>query len=426
MEFNKERRSYSVSKKLFIIAFLILLFLIPSGLIITLIHDRSNYRTEALEDISSKWGKTQKIGNLMLYIPYTSDKKTNYIKVLPENLLIDANVTPEVRYRGIFKFIMYNGSFNIKGNFKHPDIKQFSINEDNILWDKAFVQYEITDLIGLKDVISFKWNNEAYTFQSGLKESGNILRGVYCDIPYNDSQTQSFELNISLRGCEELFFYPNGRMTQIKLNTKWENPSFIGAFLPEKKSSVNGNLVAEWKVLDLNRDYPQVFLHNYDQESFSKALFGMKFLLPTDLYKQTNRAIKYEILFVALTFMMIFMLEFMYSRRIHPLQYILIGFALVIFYLLLLSLAEQIGFALAYLISSVMIILMISLYSLKILASKKFAFITGFVLTLLYTFLYILLINQDYSLILGSFGLLFILAVIMFVTRNVNWYKADE
>lgn len=423
----------SISKKLFIIGFLTLLFLIPTGLIIALIMDRTSYRDIALEDISSKWGKKQNIGNIILYIPYVNQnaKKNNesgintgieYLRILPEQLDITAQIDPEIRKRGIFNFIFYNGGFKISGKFKSIDYNKYKINPADLKPDQAFVQMEITDLIGLKDSIRFNWNRLPVNFDSGLITYSEMKSGVNSRVPFNNSDTP-FEINIDLRGCEELKFYPNGRISTSKLYTSWQEISYSGAFLPGKKEIGKDRSYSEWKVLDLNRKYPQVFSNPMDSQIMTDALYGLKFMQTDNVYKESTRAVKYEIMFVLLTFIMIFMMEILYKKRLHPFQYILIGFALVIFYLLLLSLSEQIGFNFAYLISAVSIITMISVYCKKALQSGKFAVISSIMLTILYGFLFILLKNQDYSLLLGSIGILLILGLIMFFTRNIDWYN---
>ena len=231
----------SVSKKLFIIGFLTLLFLIPTGLIIALIMDRTNYRDIALEDISSKWGKKQNIGNIILYIPYENQntKKINasnesykeYLRILPEQLNITAQVEPEIRKRGIFKFVFYNSSFKINGNFKAIDYNKYKINPADLKTDQAFIQMEITDLIGLKDSIRFSWNRLPQNFESGLITLSEMKSGVNSRVPFSNTDS-SFEINLDLRGCEELNFYPNGKISNTKLYTSWPEISFNGAFLP--------------------------------------------------------------------------------------------------------------------------------------------------------------------------------------------------
>ncbi len=418
--------SYSVSKKLILIAILSILVLIPTTMIISLINERHEYKNQAQEDVTSKWGKTQRIGNLILYIPYNDDKIVQFIKVLPETLSITGKVDTEIRYRGIFKFVLYKGNVSLTGNINKPDLSKLNINPESVLWDKAFLQMEITDLVGLKDVIKLKWNGTVGEFCSGLEPDTEIKTGVMAPAAFNPIGNNSFDINISLRGSEELYFYPNGKVTTVDLDANWNNSSYIGAFLPDSHTFLKGVEKAHWKVLDLNRSYPQQWTGNYASDFFQKSSFGLKFLFATDVYKESTRAVKYMFLFVGLTFIIFFLIEIIHGRRIHPFQYLLVSFALLIFYLLLLSLSEQIGFNLAYLISAVSIIILIAFYAVKILGSKMFALLVSGSLTLLYGFLYILLRNQDYSLLLGSIGLFVILALIMYFSRNINWYREDD
>ena len=209
------------------------------------------------------------------------------------------------------------------------------------------------------------------------------------------------------------------------LRSSWNNPSFDGAFLPEQHQIDNNGFSADWQVLDLNRNYPQIWVENVSKKTVLSSEFGVNLFSPVDIYTQTTRAVKYMIMFVGLTFLVFFLVEVFSNNKIHPIQYLLIGVSLCIFYLLLLALSEHVNFGLAYFLASLSVVILIGAYVRSALEKKVIPLITVGMLTILYGFLYILLQNQDYALLIGSVGLFLIIAAVMYTTRNVNWYQID-
>lgn len=195
--------------------------------------------------------------------------------------------------------------------------------------------------------------------------------------------------------------------------------------MPVQHQIDSNGFSADWQVLDLNRNYPQIWVENVSQRTVFSSSFGVNLYTPVDIYTQTTRAAKYMIMFIGLTFLVFFLVEIFSSKKIHPIQYLLIGFSLCIFYLLLLSLSEHINFGLAYLLASLSVVILIGAYVRSALEKKVIPLITVGMLAILYGFLYILLQNQDYALLIGSVGLFLILAAVMYLTRNVNWYRID-
>jgi inner membrane protein len=293
----------------------------------------------------------------------------------------------------------------------------------DVLWDEAFITIGISDLRGIKETLKFGWNGNELSCDPGVKISNLLESGVTVnDIISTDdgSSDYNFRFSISLNGSNGLSLVPVGRETKARIVSSWQNPSFDGAFLPETREITNNGFDAQWYVLELNRNYPQRW-SDY-KVRFSESAFGVSLKLPVDTYQITERSVKYAILFISLTFMVFFFVEIMRKLKVHPVQYVLVGFGLVLFYLLLLSLAEQMNFVLAYIIASAGIITMITLYSLSIFKIKKLVALLAAILILLYGFLYILLQMQDYALLLGSVGLFIILSSIMFLSRKIDWY----
>jgi inner membrane protein len=428
----------SISLRIFIIGFLIALLMIPSMMIALLINERENRKREAIAEVTSKWAQAQTVGGPVITIPYEEIWKDDqgkikstiqYLQVLPETLEINGNVKPQIRYRGIYKAVLYNAKLNLQGSFSLAQIAGLNLVPGKIKWNDAFVSINIPDMRGIKDTIELQWNDRGFLFEPGIKKGNDCFdSGVSVNVPLRPEIPTSkykFALKLNLNGSEEFNILPLGKRTAVRLSSSWNTPSFDGAFLPEKRKITKTGFEADWKVLDLNRNYPQQWVGQSNGENILRSKFGVKLISPVDEYTKTMRSVKYLIMFVALTFLIFFLVEVFNKKRIHPIQYLLIGFALCIFYVLLLSLSEHLHFELAYAIASLSIIGLISFYVKSALGGKILTLITAGSLVVLYGFLYVLLQNQDYALLLGSIGLFIILATVMYLSRKVDWYKIE-
>jgi inner membrane protein len=277
---------------------------------------------------------------------------------------------------------------------------------------------------GIQDRVDLQWNGQAYPFDPGIGTTDLVAAGISTRVPVElsglESRQYTFSLTLKLNGSSELHFIPVGKETNIDLKSNWNDPSFDGAFLPDKREVNEKGFTAHWRVLHLNRNYPQAWKGSQYDITYSK--FGVKLLLPVDRYLKSTRSVKYASLFIVLTFLIFFILEIINQFRIHPIQYILVGLGLVLFYVLLLSFSEHIGFGPAYLVASAGIILMITLYAKTIFKFLKLALLLGGVLVILYTFIYVILQLSDYALLVGSIGLFLALALLMYLTRKVDWH----
>ena len=427
----------SIGVRLVIIGVLILALLIPSAFVRTLVRERANRRREAIQEITSKWSTKQVIGGPLITIPYTETWKdeegvtktvTKYLQVLPETLNIEGEIYPEIRYRGIYQAVVYNTQLDLSGEFSFERLQTLNIPLDQVLWDDAFISVNISDMRGINEYVELKWGEQAVLFEPGIKRGNELFdSGISVRIPLDPSNVagMNYGLHLDLKGSEALSFLPLGKTTRVKLGSSWTNPSFDGAFLPAQHQIDSQGFSADWQVLDLNRNYPQTWVENVAKKTVYASEFGVNLFSPVDIYTQTTRAVKYMIMFIGLTFLVFFLVEVFSNNKIHPIQYLLIGISLCIFYLLLLSLSEHINFGLAYLISSLSVVILIGTYVRSALEKRVIPVITAGMLSILYGFLYILLQNQDYALLIGSVGLFIIVAVIMYTTRKVNWYQID-
>ena len=432
----------SISIRLITIGILILLLLIPVTMVRDLIREREYRQKDAIQEISAKWGGEQTITGLVLSVPYyinskVYDDKDNsyklvrtkeYAHFLPDQLIIEGDISPEMRYRGIYEVIVYNSSLRIEGSLPYPDLKDWKIKNEDIIWDETFVSLGLSDLKGIQDNITVNWNEKRIDLNPGIQTSDVIFNGLSRRIPLNDKDTVksilNFSLDININGSSSLFFVPLGKSTLVTLNSTWKNPSFDGAFLPDNREISKDGFTANWNVLHQNRSYPQQFLGS--TRGISQSSFGVNLFVPVDEYQKSMRSAKYAVMFITLTFLIFFFVQILNKVRIHPIQYIIVGLALCVFYTLLIALSEHISFDASYLISSVCIITMITLYSYSIAKNSRLTKIIGGILTLLYLFIYSILQMQDYALLMGSIGLFVVLGIIMYLSRKIDWYAIQE
>jgi inner membrane protein len=409
---------------------LILVLMIPTVFIDMLVMEREARHTEAVKEVSSKWGNEQTITGPVLTIPYYENSNTanqrvkRFLHVLPDQLSINGKLFPEKRYRSIFEVVVYNSKVNLAGEFAtEKELNNQNIKTENLLLNEAFVSVGISDLRGINDEIAIDWNGKKLLFNSGSESPDLFASGIHVPVAIDTTTlavASQFSFDVSLKGSQYLYFTPVGKVTDVNLQSNWENPSFNGSFLPDKRNITEKGFSAFWKILQLNRDYPQSWSDN--QYSFGNSHFGIDLILPVDNYQKITRSVKYAVLFVVLTFLIFFFLELKNNKLIHPFQYLLVGFALVIFYTLLLSISEHMNYNLAYLVSAGMTIALISVYSKSVLKDTRLAILMGGTLGILYGFIFSIIQLQDYALLMGSLGLFLILALTMYFSRKIEWY----
>ncbi len=415
-----------------IVGILILGMLIPGAMIRDLILEREQTQLNVISEVGSKWGCGQTLNGPILSIPYyvyledgeKTYRQINYAHFLPERLNIRVQLEPEIRYRGIYKTVVYSSVLQVSGNFSVPDHEKLKLDEENVLFEDAFLQVGISDMRGIQETLSIQWNQSIFEVESGIPTKDLSESGFHSKVPVDETENYSFSFDIVLNGSELLYFTPIGKITDVSISSTWEHPKFDGAFLPDTREVGPEGFKASWKVLHLNRNYPQSWIGN--NNSTGDSVFGVDLILAVDQYQKTERSAKYAIMFIALTFMIFFFVEVLNRQRIHPVQYLLVGLSISIFYVLLLSLGEQIGFNLAYGVSSLGVVGLITAYSISVFRNTRLTIILGICLLVLYIFLYTLIQLQDYALLMGSVGLFLVMALIMYASRNVDWYSATH
>ncbi|MBN1397837.1 MAG: cell envelope integrity protein CreD [Bacteroidetes bacterium] len=424
----------SVLLRMIFVVVLVLLLLIPQVMIESMITERQQRRDTVTDEISSKWGKSQIITGPFIVLPYLRTIKNEQGKeyrivenayLLPKILNAGSELIPEVRYRSIFEVVLYSAKISLQGEFSMEYLERLQIPPEDIRWKDASLILGISDLKGIRDTLNAEFGGKSLSLNPGVSCQNLLPVGLSSGLDISSSsQNHKFNIELLLNGSGEFSIVPVGEQTAAGVKGKWGNPSFLGEFLPVKRTIDQDSFQAEWKVLHLNRNYPQAFTSN--NYKLDQSAFGVKLLLPIDEYQKTMRTAKYAIIFIMLTFLAFFVAEILSSRPIHPVQYTLVAVVLLLFYVLLLSLSEHIDFKFSYLIASISVIVLITAYVRTMLSAVRSAIILGSVLTALYIFLYITVQAQDYALLFGSFGLFISMALVMYLTRKIDWFALGK
>lgn len=425
----------SITLKLVVIGILILLLMIPNSLIESIIYERKNLNEHA-NNVSNQWAGGQQVNGPVMVIPLlyeweTPGKIHKLVKnwyVLPEELNIEGNIKPEKLRRGIYEVIVYASELKINGKFSiQEDIDQYRLKE--IQYDKAYLTIGVSDLRGIKNQIKINWMEEKLGVKPGSKITDLIKTGVTVDLPPIKEENRKnieFSFSLNLQGSKYISFIPLGGTTHVDLKSSWTSPKFDGNFLPDNREVNDSGFTANYTVLQLNRNFPQSWVEESQYANIQASAFQVFLLLPLDNYAKSIRSNKYALMTIGLTFLIFFLVEIVNKRKIHPLQYTLVGMALCLFYVLLVSISEHASFNRAFGISAMAIITMIGLYSLSVFKSKKLSILLLFTLMGIYGFLFVTLQMADYALLMGGAGLTLILGATMFFTRKINWYSTAK
>ncbi|HEX5759704.1 MAG TPA: cell envelope integrity protein CreD [Thermoanaerobaculia bacterium] len=436
----KRRFGDSLAVKLLTIGFLILLLLIPLMMVRSLVAERQGRSATAAAEVAASWGGEQTLGGPVLTVPYRvrwqdSEGKTvetiQRAHFLPERLGVEGELRPERRRRGIFETVVYRAELRLAGVFRRPDLAGWEVAAPDVLWEKAAVSLGVPDPRGIRQGLVLRWGERELPLEPGSGDAGLWRSGVRTVVPgLGESAAGAaipFSLALGLNGSGRLSVLPFGKETVVRLRSSWPHPSFAGAFLPEARTVTDRGFDAVWRVSWFGRSYPQQWRAS-DAESLAseravaESAFGVELFLPADGYQKTERSLKYGILFIALTFLAFFLCETFNPFAVHAVQYLLIGFALCLFYLLLLSLSEVLPFGTAYALAAAATVLLIGAYGAAALRGWRRGGLVAGVLALLYGYLWGLLRAEDRSLLLGSVGLFLILALVMYLTRRIDWH----
>jgi inner membrane protein len=432
----------SNTAKMIMVGLLCLFLLIPLELVKGLISERSQRKREMTQEVNTLWGSDIKFYGPILSIPYysfetievvdaNSQRTTQTKKVIknayffPEILNNYSNIKKsQPLKRGLYENVVFTSTMDFNGNFEKPNFDKLNINPESVIWEKATVIVNTTNLKSIKSDLKISLNDQFFSFESKSNNQSNygVLESNQFD--YNTLQNQdkiNFKFQMKFNGSESVQFIPIGKTTNVKIDSDWKSPSLMGTFAAneENKKIDSTGFHAEWKVLEINRPFSQQYEESVP--NLNEYLFGVRLLETVDQYQQNERASKYGFLVIGLTFLVFFLIQSISKINIHIFQYTMIGLALVMFYTLLISITEHSTFSLAYLIAAIAVIVMIVLYSISILKNKKFPMFIGVSLTALYSFIFVIIQLEDYALLVGSIGLFAILGAVMYFSKKIDW-----
>lgn len=420
--------------KLFLKAVLIFIMAlalwIPAYFVMELVKERQGRQQEAIADISSKWGGQQVVTIPILMIPYTEtgkDEKGNTVTLkrktyfMADKADIQAKVFPEKRHRGIYDVIVYRSEITIHGKFKPLAWQQLKIPAESVLWNEAEVLFKVKDNIrGISEDVSINWNGTPLTFNPQETGLSHLEDAFAASLPFNEVEAgkeHSYSMKFFLNGSEKLLFTAIAGENNLNMQSSWPDPGFTGIKLPDTRQVNANGFSAHWKYM--NRSMPLVWKDTF--YDVSASVLGADLIIRMDSYNKTERAVKYALLCIVLTFASFFLIETYCRKSLHLVQYALAGLALVLFYTLLLAISEYTGFNAAYLLSSTATIGLIVWFIGSIMKSLRLGLFIGFVLSVVYGFLFIIIQSEDYALLMGSIGLFIALAIIMFFSRKLQW-----
>jgi len=399
-----DRLKHSVTLKLIIIGFIVVILQIPTFMVERLNARREKTGKEAEQEIFSQWGKEQTVGG-PIGIRFNGKDKTFYF--LPKDLTIQGTIRPEIRYRGIFQTVVYAVLLQVTGEFPADDgpaAIYFPLSNVKGLVDGKFllngvpVNPEAPANLGLPYTTGF-----AIPIDGRVKPAGSAVK---------------FDFRFILNGSEALKFLPLGRTTRVELSSNWGSPGFIGNFLPQRRMVTPNGFTAEYRINELNRALPQSWVG--DRTDLDRESFGVNFYIPGNIYLQTMRATRYSALVIVFTMLAFFFTERLTRCRMHPVQYFMAGLAVVLFYVLLLSLGEHLPFARAYLIAALAVALAIGYYARLIFRKNGPAMVEFLLMLAAYGAVYVMLRMEEFALLTGTATLFVLLVVLMTLTGNLN------
>jgi inner membrane protein len=466
--FKKFTQGYTF-KALMLFA-MVLLLLIPLNMIRGLVDERGWTAASAESDIMEAWGKQLVAAGPIVTIPGVriSEVRTRTerdgeriqivrtpftLVISPQKLDINASFKTETRKRGIFSVPLFSGTLSMTGTFDPGTAVSDILTNEEIFFNQAELVISLSSQKGIRKINASRWNDEELFFKPG-NQGYSLVRfgrdkeagGIHAAIAGFQNSAAEFNISIDIQGGQSIRFLPIGGDTHAAISTDWTSPSFQGAYLPGESVITDAGFSALWDVNYLSRDIPlswkddqkpgTINIENLGRDTtpawkdengnpdYSASLFGVDLFRSINAYALNTRAVKYAVLFLIVPFLTLFLLEIFAKKRIHPVPYLLSGIGNAVFYLLLLSLSEQMPFYTAYLIAALAVTAMMTLYSRSLLPSWSKSWYMGLVAALSYVLLYAVLNAESYALLIGSVGTFAVIALVMFLTRKLDWYGA--
>jgi len=429
------RMSSALGKAVSVVVALILL--IPLALLSTLVSERVSMRESAYKEVAQGWGGRQTLGAPMLVIPVTvisdgGEPITRDWYVLPESFDLTANIVVQDDRRavGIYEVPVFVTKIHATADFmagKQIARLLAAMPSAQLHTENARMAMYLNDPRGLREILVTENDLVSGTLEAtGGKDAPMLVGPVRPDVDLKVGN-QRFAFTMELAGLRSATFLPLAHSTRASISGNWAHPGFTQGFLPVERRVAQRHFDARWRILDLNTGYGSSWFEG--QTSFVKLLdseFGVNLVQPVDLYQRIERAVKYGGLFIGLSLLALFLWEQLARKRLHPIQYGLMGLALSVFYLLLLALSEHVGFNVAYTTAAIALCVLLGTYLTGVFDSYSAGLSATGIFAALYALLYLLVTSEDYALLVGSLSLFGMLAAAMILTRKLDWYKTGE
>ncbi|QDQ27103.1 cell envelope integrity protein CreD [Chitinimonas arctica] len=436
--------SRSLFLKVLAIGVLALLLLIPLSMVSGMVSDRQMFREQAIKSISDGTAGSQLLAGPVWVLPYRQQVQVTasdnsgathtawrdfQVRVLPDKLAVGGRLRTEMLRRGIYETQRYTADLTVKGHFVLPANAGLAADATR-QWGQPYLSVGVQDVRGIKASPTTEWGKEKVGFAPGAKLKA-LGSGIHAMLPNYDGNavTVPFSFKLTLDGMDDLSLLPLGRDTEVSLQSDWQTPSFFGRFLPENRDYGPQGFTARWRASWFSSNLSEHFencVQSNECDPFRGASMGVRLVEPVDVYLQSERAVKYGFLFVFLTFCTFFLTEVLKRVSIHPVQYGLVGMSLAVFFLLLLSFAEQWSFTPAYLLAATACVAQNGFYAAHALGSRLRGLAFAALLAGLYAMLFVLLRSADHALLLGSILLFGLLTAAMVLTRKLDWYGLNN
>lgn len=411
----------------------IVLLSLPLMMVRELINERADYRSEVVDAIEQSTSGSQKLAGPLIAIPITetltrmeNQKEVNYQRSwvyywLPESLAVTGKQTVESRRVGIYSGQVWHNALQIKASF--DPLRLAALRKTNIVLGQPRLVVSVGDARGIGAIHAPEVNGNVLSVEPGLGISGDGA-GIHMPMPAlaEDNKPLEIAFSLDLNGTGEFSLVPIGRNSELQLTSNWPHPGFLGSFLPTQREVSAAGYRAHWQSSWFANDMGSYFKDDMEIPWSRLPAFSADVMSLADQYQLTDRATKYAILLIGLTFMAFFVFESLTRRPLHPMQYLLVGLSLVLFYLVLLALSEHVGFTAAWLAASLSGAVMNGVYLQAVLRGWRNSLLFVAALLLLDGVMWFLLHSEDSALLLGTGVLVLALSVLMFLTRRVDWY----
>lgn len=446
---------HSAGRRFLVVGFLVLLMFVPLFFAAEVIDGRKAYSRSTIDAVGQEWGGPQVLVGPQLMIPVersvtrlatrprldpvtgavltdkdgtdlvdrfeeTVRRAADPVRLYPDRFEATIDSTTQTRRRGIFTVPVYTARAEIAFDFAPALAERVLAEDETILWDKAEIHMGVGSNRALRGEARVSVQGRALDLSPATQGAGFVAR-------LGDPRgLGEYALQLGFNGAQSLMIAPVGRDSRVTIRGDWPHPSFTGAFLPDGSEVTKDGFVANWTIPHLARALPQVAREDTRQAARNAAGFGLRYLEPNDFYQKAYRAARYGILFIALTFLTVLLMDGANSRPAHPVQYILIGLVQTVFVLLMVAYAEHLGFGLAYLIAAGATITLLTGYGFVGLALGRRALVLGAMLIVVYAVLYLILQSTEYALLAGSTLAFLALALTMWATRNEDWFGPER